>query len=243
MNCVSFLEVDMPKVTESYKQEKKMAIVACLRELARTKPVYSITMQELINETGMSQGAIYRYYSDIDQVLKDLWCELNQQEIQVKKEIDEVLEEDGSPEQLIYDLFQLLADFYMEDGNIFNETNRVLWELNTLYLYNKPRVRKIVGETDTDNITTYIRNRLKVYLEEYIKKGYFKPVVGMDELVALISSQFDGTVYNFHILTYHKKKEYQGAQKVMVDMHTMMDGLITISIHLLGGDSDRIVKR
>lgn len=36
------------------------------------KPVYSITMRDIITETGWSQGAIYRYFKNVHYILFEL---------------------------------------------------------------------------------------------------------------------------------------------------------------------------
>lgn len=62
----------MAKVTQEYYEAKRAAIVDAALEVCKRKTVSSVTMQDIINETGFSQGAIYRYYKNIDQILTDL---------------------------------------------------------------------------------------------------------------------------------------------------------------------------
>ena len=62
----------MPKVTEAYKQEKKNMIVRTAWEIFEQKPLYEISMLEVIKKAGLSKGGIYLYYSDIDELLIDM---------------------------------------------------------------------------------------------------------------------------------------------------------------------------
>ena len=68
----------MPKVTEEYIINKKKKIVSAAYELCIKKTVSTVTMQDIINETGLSQGGIYRFYKDIDEILGDMGMELRE---------------------------------------------------------------------------------------------------------------------------------------------------------------------
>ena len=54
----------MPKVTEEYIIKKKKMITDTAYELCLEKTVSTVTMQDIINRTGLSQGGIYRFYHD-----------------------------------------------------------------------------------------------------------------------------------------------------------------------------------
>lgn len=55
----------MPKVNEAYISEKKQVILDATFRICMRKPVYQVTMKDVIKETGnMSQGGIYRYYAN-----------------------------------------------------------------------------------------------------------------------------------------------------------------------------------
>lgn len=76
----------MPRVTEKYIEEKKNQVLDASLTVMGHKPLFAVTMQDIINETGFSQGAIYRYYEDIDDILIAV---LNKfyQPIDLKKEV------------------------------------------------------------------------------------------------------------------------------------------------------------
>ena len=62
----------MPKVTEEYLTGKRNLILECTNEILIEKPLYQITMRDIIKKAGFSQGAIYRYYANIDEIYIDL---------------------------------------------------------------------------------------------------------------------------------------------------------------------------
>ena len=62
----------MSRVSREYYEIKKASIIDAALEVCKRKTVSSVTMQDIIDEAGISQGGIYRYYKNIDEVLTDL---------------------------------------------------------------------------------------------------------------------------------------------------------------------------
>ena len=63
---------NMPKVTQEYLEKKKEMIVEAAYQVCLKKPVEMVTISDVIAETGMSMGAIYRYYDGLDDILADM---------------------------------------------------------------------------------------------------------------------------------------------------------------------------
>jgi len=61
----------MPRVSEEYKQEVKQRILLAAAEVCREKPAYMITMRDVIRQVGLSPGAVYSYYPNIDSLWLD----------------------------------------------------------------------------------------------------------------------------------------------------------------------------
>ena len=62
----------MPKVSQDYLDKKREMIVEAAYKVCLRKPVQMVNITDVIAETGMSQGAIYRYYASLDDILIDL---------------------------------------------------------------------------------------------------------------------------------------------------------------------------
>lgn len=62
----------MPKVTQEYIEQKKKLIVEAAAKVCDKKAVCSVTMQDVIDEAGLSQGGIYRFYQNVDDILIDV---------------------------------------------------------------------------------------------------------------------------------------------------------------------------
>ena len=62
----------MPKVTQEYIDNKRRMIVDSCYQVCLRKPVEMVTISDVIAETGLSQGGIYRFYKDLDEILSDM---------------------------------------------------------------------------------------------------------------------------------------------------------------------------
>ena len=62
----------MPKVTQEYIDKKRESIVDAAYRVCLKKPVQMVNIMDVIKEAGLSQGAIYRYYSNLDEILVDV---------------------------------------------------------------------------------------------------------------------------------------------------------------------------
>lgn len=81
----------MPKVTEEYIKNKKKKIVEAAYQLCLEKTVSTVTMQDVINRSGLSQGGIYRFYKDIDEILRDMLLDLRGKG-NIKRKIDDIFQ-------------------------------------------------------------------------------------------------------------------------------------------------------
>jgi AcrR family transcriptional regulator len=79
----------MPKVTEEYIANKKKMITDATYALCLEKTVSTVTMQDIINRTGLSQGGIYRFYHDIDEIFADMLVQMRQR-FTLKEQLDEI---------------------------------------------------------------------------------------------------------------------------------------------------------
>ena len=67
----------MPRVSEEYFENKRKEILDAAYRVCVRKPITSVVMKDIIDETGFSHGVIYKYYKDLDEVLTDLVIRIN----------------------------------------------------------------------------------------------------------------------------------------------------------------------
>ena len=85
----------MPKVTQEYLDAKRKEIIDAAYRVSLCKTMCTITMQDVINESGLSQGGIYRYYKDVDEILADMICDIRSR-ICIIPKVDDILHSEES---------------------------------------------------------------------------------------------------------------------------------------------------
>ncbi len=81
----------MSRVSKEYYEFKKNEIIDAALRVCDKKTVSSMTMQDIIDETGFSQGAIYRYYKNIDEILVDLLSRIHVEQFESIDKLNETI--------------------------------------------------------------------------------------------------------------------------------------------------------
>jgi len=61
-----------PRVNDNYKINKKQEILEAARKVFIKKGYIQATMQDIIDEAGISRGALYSYFNNIEHVFEEL---------------------------------------------------------------------------------------------------------------------------------------------------------------------------
>ena len=180
----------MPKVTEEYITNKKKKIVDAAYELCLEKTVSTVTMQDIINRTGLSQGGIYRFYKDIDEIFADMLADLRLR-VTIKEQVDEILaqEELLPTAEVTYRIFDMLAD-HMEAELM--GIQKVDFELSVLAMNAPHRVEKILKGAGGVGNKEYLMRRMSEFYKKKLDSGELHARVNEIELLTFISSAYTG---------------------------------------------------
>ncbi len=180
----------MPKVTEEYIQNKKKMIIDAAYDLCIEKTVSTVTMQDIINRTELSQGGIYRFYKDIDEIFRDMLIDIRKR-IPFKEKVDEIFEHiDEIPDrEIAYVIFDMLAEF-MEDELMGIE--KIDFELSILAINSPNRMEKILSDLPSMGNKEYVMKRMMEFLIKNIEQGKCTPRVSGEEIFSYITSAYSG---------------------------------------------------
>ena len=180
----------MPKVTEEYIENKKKRIIEAAYALCLRKTVSTVTMQDIINETGLSQGGIYRFYHDIDEIFSAMIQDLRMR-VNIKKDLDEILEKKDvlSPSEVTHQIFEMLIQFMK---NELMGIEKIDFELSVLAMNAPERVEKIMKHIPGEGNMEYLTKCTMQYFTEQMQSGRIKPRVSAVELLSFISSAYSG---------------------------------------------------
>lgn len=180
----------MPKVSEEYKINKKKEILNATLRVCKTKTLISINMQDIINESKLSQGNIYRYYKDIDEIIAELLSNLRN-EANIKDDIDLILSKEQSFDETLSQILFLLGDF-MENG--MDTYCKLDFEFNSLAMNYPERANKIVNMIDKTSFSNlgYLMEKTISRLSYEASKGILSLKVSPSSFASYISATYMG---------------------------------------------------
>ncbi len=154
------------------------------------KTVSTVTMQDIIDRTGLSQGGIYRFYRDIDDIFADMIRQLRER-TSIREKVDEILGQKDMllPQEITERLFMMLADFM--DSELMG-IEKIDFELSVLAMNMPDRIAKIMGSLSETGNMEYLTIRTLEYYKEQAALGRIHPSVSAEELLAFISSAYGG---------------------------------------------------
>lgn len=180
----------MPKVTDEYIQYKKAQIVDAAYRLCLKKTVSTVTMQDVINETGLSQGGIYRFYKDIDEILAAMIDRLRKESGFIAR-LDKTFQEiTGKPvQEMVYSLFRTLGEA-MEQNLMSLE--KIDFEMNILAINTPARINHIMSYTKEGSNKEYLQRKTSEFFFNVIQEKQLRMRISPEELVKYIASAYNG---------------------------------------------------
>lgn len=180
---------ELPKVSEEYIARKKQRIVDAAYQLCLRKTVSTVTMQDIINETGLSQGGIYRFYRDIDEIFSAMVKEMRER-ASIKEKVDTILvQTDLPPAEVTEQIFAMLADFMKSE---LMGVEKIDFEFSVLAMNEPERADKIMKNIPGIGNMEYLTMRTMEYVRQQTERGKLHPKVGVEELLSYIASAYSG---------------------------------------------------
>lgn len=103
----------MPKVSEEYRAERRSHILSAARRCFVQDGFHGTSMQDLVDEAGVSSGAVYRYFSGKDAVIEAIAAENLEQVVDV---IRRSIEDGLTAEAAIRAVLEFVTTRHAEDG-------------------------------------------------------------------------------------------------------------------------------
>ncbi len=184
----------MPKVSEEYFIQKKQAITDAAYQVCLKKPVSTVTMMDIIKETGLSQGGIYRFYPDLDAILQDMILKLRQN-FNIISETDQIFAEckDLSPTEFSEKICMMLAD--RMEQSLMN-VQKINFDLSVLAINEPERVRKILGGIQEEGNMEHLTKCTVQLISQKIAEDNYRPRIPLEDIMQYISCMYGGIERN-----------------------------------------------
>ncbi|WMJ22385.1 TetR/AcrR family transcriptional regulator [Paludicola sp. MB14-C6] len=210
----------MPKVTEKYKLGKKIMLIDCAIEVVKRKPLYEMSMLDVINEAKISKGGIYLYFNDIDQLIIET----------INKIADdyESFQDYPHAELIDNDIPKTILNAFVNLGSFIESSPGLLAKIQfelMVYISNNPEKQQIIlpnlklksfGQQFMDDISNFINIG--------IEDGAIRDGIDLALLMQNISMFIDGVVnrtvfskvYHGDLLEYHLEDIFEQFAKMIV---------------------------
>lgn len=217
----------MPKVSEEYLIEKKNEILDAAFEVCKRMPAYEVTMSDIVAETGLSQGGVYKYFNNICSVYAALIDRANLAGNKTEQ-IDKVMQLQVKPEKKLEELFKISESFFSE---MLISYNKILFELSTYCIQNPEIDQKINAETKVTPVFQYLAKCATELIVIQVKSGYFKPVIPVEDILSFMVSSFDGIIRD---VTLNKCYNISSDNMTEPDEKKLISSLYLCVLKLLG---------
>ena len=179
----------MPKVTDEYLADKRNYILECTGEILKEKPLYLITMRDIIKKAGFSQGVIYRYYSGLDEIYIDF---VNQHTVNdiLEQRIDALLDSGQSEKAILSDCIVTIGE-YMEEL-LESVGGKTFFELIVYYSYDLEKRALVSPRLKFQQSLEYAQNKIMDYALANVDRGVFKPMIPVGSIIMFVISFIDG---------------------------------------------------
>lgn len=178
----------MPKVSEEHSLLKRKEILDAAKRVCIRKQIFDVSMRDIVLEAGMSQGGVYKYFSNIDEVFGAL---INEESVkgEVKEDINSIFESADDPLHKLEMILMYISD-YMQHSLL--DKGPVYYDLMALYSRHPERFKRVQNMlTDVSNLQ-YLHEKFCLFLEEQIKLEAFKPTMPTGDIILFIETYMTG---------------------------------------------------
>lgn len=169
-----------PKVSNQYKREKKKELLEAAKRVFIRKGYVQTTMQDIMDEAGVSRGALYSYFNNIQHIFEEL--------LKFEDEIDiHLFEKDAQ-----YSFWQQLTIWVQLQQKNIKSINQSLLLCKTEFFLTTYR-----GENKKSNpyiVERYqkLADSIKEFIESGTERKEFKPCMPSESIALYLISFLDG---------------------------------------------------
>ena len=183
-----------PKVSDEHKEMRSKAILLAAKHVFSQKGYISTTMKDVVEQSGMSRGSVYMYFSSTEQMMLALIAEAESENLD---EINELIETSQSMWELVVSFLKrgetsitkISSSFTMAIYEFYLTQWRVTGNAHLL----EQRYDKAIATIST-------------FLQLGTDRGEFQPLAPNADIARVIVSLIDGMTWDCTVLDSHRIK-------------------------------------
>jgi len=183
----------MPKVKDEYITDKRNFILECTGEILKEKPLYLITMRDIIKKAGFSQGVIYRYYANLDEIYVD-YINKHTNDCLLEQRVDSLVSSEQTETDILAGCLMLLGEYIEE--LVQSVVGKTFFELVVLYSGDPEKRNAIFPRLKLKQSLEYAQRKTMEYAMCNVAKGVFQPQLPIPSILRFVSVFIDGIAHN-----------------------------------------------
>lgn len=222
----------MPRVSADYYEKKRKEIIAAAYRVCVRKPITSVVMKDVIDETGFSHGVVYKYYKDLDDVLCDLVVTINS-ENKMDEKLDAILLDANKKEwqEVIREICNMLSE-HMKTTKM--DVLKISLYSDMLAMSDPDRVSRIADRIGEDNQSPLliVVTSMYGYLLRLIHDKKLQPLKSVDEIIEFMIASYHGIQTGYVLSASYDANQLRGKY----DPGKMFSCLAESIILMIGGN-------
>lgn len=177
-----------PKISDEEKQQRRQQIIQAAMEVFKKKGYEPATMRDIVEETGMSRGWVYLYFSSKEEIFRAMVDALDEQNDQ---HVQRLLEETGS----VWEALNVILTIQEQEleGNM-DPMVPVLYEYFVGGWREETRRAYLMERYEKQS------KRIHSFFQEGIKRGEFQPELDIDLIAKFIFGYMEGLLVHAQVL-------------------------------------------
>lgn len=199
-----------PRVSEEYKKQKKMDLLQAAKRVFIEKGYTRATMQDIMDEAGVSRGALYDYFDNIEHVYIELL------HVQDQKDVLFFSTDEGgtSWQQITKWVHQQQKEMERIDQSLLLANSEFF--LSTNYRKNKDSYPYVTARYQR------IADVLTTFFQEGIEQGDFRPRIPIESISLYLISFIDGLMLDTAHLGSEKTKVKEQMEVLLFSLKEML---------------------
>lgn len=182
----------MPKMPDEFYSQKREEILDVAQQIALQKPLSHVSMKDLIRACGVSQGAIYHYFSGLDEI----WLKLVERFYRsddVLAHLRQAFSEPILPKETVC---RCLEELCKNLGRTIPIYGKLILELNTLIQANPNQYKSLNDAVEANARLDDMLSLFDNWYREQEKAGTVHPRVSGEQIALFLSSTYLGLRYH-----------------------------------------------
>ncbi|WP_169447607.1 TetR/AcrR family transcriptional regulator [Paenibacillus daejeonensis] len=229
----------IPKVSEGYAEQKRHHILDAAQAVSRSKPLHKITMKDIVRASGLSQGGVYLYFSQIEEVWLALATRFDA-EIDFQERFEQLRQADPEPSEGMREIFRFIAEEL--NRSLESGYSKLAFEFNAIYASQAAWfIEQIESQQEVSPSYgyNYMLGQMLTMWQDWQKAGQLQPLRPLEEIWMLVQVTLAGMIREATMEQYLNEAQVEIPSELEIGRHIepLLEGLHLSVMTLLGATS------